>query len=373
VSAIQLSGVLLPADEPVRLWIQDGTISATPASPVESTLEARYIIAGFVDAHCHVGVGPHGAVSLDEAVDQARTDRDAGTLLIRDCGSPLDTRPLQAMADLPRIIRAGQHIALPKRYIPTLAVELESEDQLPAAVAEQARRGDGWVKLVGDWIDRAVGDLRPLWSDGALAKAVEVAHEHGARVTAHVFGEDAIPGLIAAGIDCLEHATGMTDDAIAAMADRGTALVPTLINIENFPGIADRATTKFPTYAAHMRALHAGVGDRVRAAIEAGVAVYAGSDAGGGINHGRIVDEIVALHRVGMSPTDAIGAASWRARRWLGMPAVTGECLDGVPAVTGECLDGVSADLLLYDADPRRDLTVLRYPKHVVLRGKLIR
>lgn len=361
MSAIELSGVLLPADEPVRLWIQDGLISTTPASPVECTLDMGYMVAGLVDAHCHVGVGPGGAVSLDEAVDQARADRDAGTLLIRDCGSPLDTRPLQAMDDLPRIIRAGRHIALPKRYIPALAVELESEDQLPAAVAEQARRGDGWVKLVGDWIDRTAGDLRPLWSDGALAKAVEVAHEHGARVTAHVFGEDAIPGLIAAGIDCLEHATGMTDDAIAAMAARGTALVPTLINIENFPSIADRAT-KFPTYAAHMRALHAGAGGRVRAAIEAGVAVYAGSDAGGGISHGRIVDEIIALHRVGMNPTDAIGAASWRARRWLGMPAAIGECLDGVPA-----------DLLLYDTDPRQDLTALRYPKHVVLRGRLIR
>src|SRR5215470_7682086 len=266
------------------------------------------------------------------------------------------------MDDLPRIIRAGRHIALSKRYMPALAVELESEDQLPGAVAEQARRGDGWVKLVGDWIDRTVGDLRPLWSDGVLAKAVEVAHEHGARVTAHVFGEDAIPGLVAAGIDCLEHATGMSDDDIAAMADRGTALVPTLINIENFPGIADRAT-KFPAYAAHMRALHAGADDRVRAAIEAGVAVYAGSDAGGGIGHGRIVDEIIALHRVGMAPAEALGAASWRARRWLGMP----------PLATGESLDGVPADLLLYDIDPRQDLTALRYPKHAVLRGRLIR
>lgn len=361
MSGIQLSGLLLPADEPVRLWINDGVISTTPVSPVETTLNAEYIVAGLVDAHCHIGVGPNGAVSLEEAVDQARTDRDAGTLLIRDCGSPVDTTPLQAMDDLPRIIRAGRHIARPKRYIRTVAIELESEDQLPAAVAEQARRGDGWVKLVGDWIDRAVGDLRPLWSDGVLAKAVDAAHEHGARVTAHVFGEDAIPGLVAAGVDCLEHATGMSDDDIAAMADRGTALVPTLINIENFSGIADRAT-KFPTYAAHLRALHAGVGDRVRAAIEAGVAVYAGSDAGGGISHGRLVDEIVALHRVGMNPTEALGAASWRARRWLGMPAATGESLDGIPA-----------DLLLYDTDPRHDLAVLRHPKHVVLRGRLIR
>ena len=138
-------------------------------------------------------------------------------------------------------------------------------------------------------------------------------------MTAHVFGTDALPGLIGAGIDCIEHGTGLTDDLIAEMARRGTALVPTLINIENFPGIADSAH-RFPAYAAHMRALHAGARDVVRRAAEAGVPVYAGTDAGGGIRHGRIADEVAALHAAGVP--DALGAASWRARAWLGRPAV---------------------------------------------------
>lgn len=351
MSSLELRATLLPSGEPTRLWITDGAVSTEPAGPVEATVSGVFLVPGLVDAHCHVGIGPDGAVTLEEAAEQARTDRDGGTLLIRDCGSPLDTRPLQSMDDLPRLIRAGRHITLPRRYLPAVGVELESEEQLPAAVAEQARLGDGWVKLVGDWIDRDAGDLRPVWSDRALARAVEVAHEHGARVTAHVFGEDAIPGLVAAGVDCLEHATGMTDDAIAEMAARGTALVPTLINIETFPGIADRAA-KYPAYARHMRALHAGVGERVRAAIEAGVPVYAGSDAGGGITHGRIVDEIIALHRVGLSATEAIGAASWRARSWLGQAA--------------------NSDLLVYDEDPRTDLSVLRHPRYTLLRGRIV-
>lgn len=351
---MELSGILLPFEEPVRYWTDGDLVSAEPLhGVVQSSSGGLFVIPGLVDAHCHVGIGPAGVVSLDEAADQARVDRDAGTLLIRDCGSPLDTTPLQSRADLPQIIRAGQHITLPKRYIPALGVELESEDQLPAAVAEQARRGDGWVKLVGDWIDRSAGDLRPLWSDAALAKAVEVAHEHGARITAHVFSTEAIPGLIEAGVDCLEHATGMSDDSIAAMAARDIALVPTLINVENFPEIADKAT-KYPAYAAHMRALHAGADDRVRAAIEAGVRVFAGSDAGGGVTHGRIVDEIIALHRVGMSAADAIGAASWRAREWLERPGSNG------------------LDLLIYDSDPRSDLSVLRHPRHIVLRGRVV-
>ena len=81
-------------------------------------------------------------------------------LALRDCGSPVDTRALDDEPDLPRIIRAGQHIAAPRRYIPGLAVEVEP-DELVAEVRVQARRGDGWVKLVGDWIDRGAATSRP--------------------------------------------------------------------------------------------------------------------------------------------------------------------------------------------------------------------
>ncbi len=90
---------------------------------------------------------------------------------------------------------------------------------------------------------------------------MDAAHAEGARVTAHVFSEDALPGLIKAGIDCIEHGTGLTDDTVALMVEHGTALVPTLINIENFPGIADGAA-KYPAYASHMRDLYAAVRSR---------------------------------------------------------------------------------------------------------------
>jgi imidazolonepropionase-like amidohydrolase len=291
---------------------------------------------------------------LAEAADQARTDRDAGALLLRDCGSPVDTRPLQARDDLPEIVRAGRHLARPKRYLSGLALELDDPALLPDAVAEQARTGDGWVKLVGDWIDREVGDLAPLWPDDVLVDAIAAAHAAGARVTAHVFGTDALPGLIGAGIDCIEHGPGLTDDLIAEMARRGTALVPTLINIDTFPGIAD-AAQRFPTYAAHMRALHAGARGVARRAAEAGVPVYAGTDAGGGIRHGRIADEVAALHEAGLSTLDALGAASWAGREWLCRPALEA---------------GAPADLVVYRDDPRVDPAVLRHPELVVLRGR---
>ncbi len=337
----------------MQWWIADGVLRAEPVKGAQTIWDGGWIIPGLVDAHCHVGLGPHGAVGLDEAIAQAEADRDAGALLLRDCGSPTDTRSLDAHRDLPQIIRAGRHLARPKRYLPGYAVELEDEAQLPAAVAEQARRGDGWVKLVGDWIDRSVGDLAPLWSDDVLTAAVAAAHAEGARVTAHVFGEDALPGLIRAGIDCIEHGTGLTEDTVALMADRGTALVPTLINIENFPAFA-AAATRFPMYAAHMRDLYARRRQRVGAAREAGVPIYAGSDAGGNLPHGLIAREVEALKGIGMTPTEAVGAACWDARGWLGRPVLA---------------DDAQADLLCFAEDPRSGPEVLARPDRIILRG----
>ncbi|GAA2356959.1 amidohydrolase family protein [Saccharopolyspora halophila] len=353
MTALHLRAAVLPDGAQRDLWIADGRISLEPVADAETVFDGGYVLPGLVDAHCHVGIGPDGPVELDEAARQAETDRDAGTLLIRDCGAPIDTRPLQRRADLPQIIRAGKHLARPKRYIPKLSDDLEDETDLPAAVAEQAAYGDGWIKLVGDWIDRSAGDLAPLWSEEVLSEAIGTAHELGARVTAHVFGSDALPGLINAGIDCIEHGTGLTDDTIDLMAARGTALVPTLVNIENFPSFA-AAATKYPDYAANMTGLYERADTTVAKAIEAGVPVYAGTDAGGGIPHGALADEVRALHRVGMSPEQALGAASWGARSWLGWPGLE---------------HGAPADLVCYEADPREDLGVLGKPKRIVLRG----
>ena len=243
--SLHVRGRGLPDGEPVEWWIVDGTLSAEPVRDADMVFDGGWIVPGLVDAHCHVGLGQHGAIELDEAIAQAETERDVGALLLRDAGSPTYTRSLDDHDDLPRIIRAGRHLARPRRYQRGAAIELEDESQLPDAVAEQARWGDGWIKLVGDWIDRDVGDLAPLWSDEILMQAIDAAHDNGARVTAHVFSEDALPGLINAGIDCIEHGTGLTDDTIELMVEHGTALVPTLINVENFPGIAD-AAEKYP-------------------------------------------------------------------------------------------------------------------------------
>jgi imidazolonepropionase-like amidohydrolase len=355
--ALHVRGVMLPAGEERDLYVAAGRLTFERVGGAETVASRCFVLPGLVDAHCHVGIAP-GAVpaGLPLATEQARTDRDGGALLLRDCGVPVDTTSLLDRADLPRIVRAGRHIARPKRYLRGLGVEVEP-DELTAAVEAQARYGGGWVKLVGDWIDRETGDLAPLWPADAVRAAVRRAHELGARVAVHVFGEDGLPDLIAAGVDSVEHGTGLTDDLVGALAGSGAALVPTLINVDNFPAIADSAV-RYPAYADRMRRLHRTARQRLLAAYEAGVPVFAGSDAGGGIDHGRVADEIRALHAAGLPAEVALAAGSWAARDWLGLPGL---------------VEGAPADLVVYDADPRTDLSTLASPARIVLRGHLVR
>lgn len=355
MNAWHLHGVVLPDTEPSDLWVVDGKISAEPVRHAETIARDVWIMPGLVDAHCHIGLGAGGAVDRATAEAQAITDRDSGVLLVRDAGAPVDTHWIDDRPDLPRIIRAGRHVAVHRRYLRNFAVEIAPED-LVTHVEQQALAGDGWVKLVGDWIDRSVGDLSPLWPAEVARQAIERAHQLGARVTAHCFAEQSVAELVEAGIDGIEHGTGMSDTVIEQMAARGVGLVPTMTNLEHFPDFAAAGQPKFPDYAAHMRQLHARRFDVLGAAREAGVPIFAGTDAGGTLGHGRIAQEADLLARLGGTEF-ALGAISWRARQWLGA--------DGLDA-------GASADLVVYDADPRSHFAVLHRPWLVMLRGVVV-
>jgi imidazolonepropionase-like amidohydrolase len=177
-------------------------------------------------------------------------------------------------------------------------------------------------------------------------------------VTAHCFGEAVLPGLVDAGIDCIEHGTGLTTDLVEAMAARGTALVPTAYQLRNFPTYAAQGAERFPAYAAHMLDLHSRRRETIMAAYDAGVPIYAGTDAGGVLAHGLIADEVAELASYGMPAEYALGAASWRARAWLGWNSALDE--------------GAPADFVVLPRDPRADLSALREPTAVVLRGRIV-
>jgi imidazolonepropionase-like amidohydrolase len=356
VAALRVSGPVLPDGEPRDLYVVDGRVTYEPQAGAE-TVATGYVVPGLVDAHCHIGLDENGGVDEATTEAQALADRAAGALLLRDCGSPVDTRWIQDREDLPRLIRAGRHVARTKRYIRNYAAEVEPED-LTTAVEEQARRGDGWVKLVGDWIDRSAGDLKPSWDADAFTAAIATAHALGAKVTAHCFGTEVLPTLIGAGIDCIEHGTGLTEDLIDSMVAQGTALVPTAMQLNNFPNYAAQAGEKFPAYAGTMTDLYERRRATIMAAYEAGVPIYAGTDAGGVLPHGQISGEVAELAAYGIPLEDALGAASWRARDWLGL--------------NGTLEEGSEADLVVYDADPRLDVSVLARPARVVLRGKVV-
>ncbi|MEV7862244.1 amidohydrolase family protein [Streptomyces hirsutus] len=358
-AVLHVKGRILVGPDEVRdeLWVVGGRISYDrPAGARDVRTAEGWVLPGLVDAHCHVGLDRHGAVPDHVAEKQALTDRDAGALLLRDAGSPSDTRWTDARDDLPKIIRAGRHIARTRRYIRNYAWEVEPDD-LVAYVAQEARRGDGWVKLVGDWIDRDLGDLSACWPRGAVEAAIAEAHRLGARVTAHCFAEDSLRDLVEAGIDCVEHATGLTDDTIPLFAERGVAIVPTLVNIATFPGLADGGESKFPRWSAHLRRLHERRYDTVRSAYDAGIPVFVGTDAGGTLPHGLAGAEVAELVTAGIPPVDALAAGTWAARAWLGRPGLD---------------EGAPADLVVYASDPRADVRVLADPRRVVLNGHVV-
>ncbi|MEV1064941.1 amidohydrolase family protein [Streptomyces sp. NPDC050263] len=358
-AVLHVKGRVLAGPDDVRdeLWVVDGRISYDrPVGARDVRTVAGWALPGLVDAHCHVGLGPQGPVEAGVAEKQALTDREAGTLLIRDAGSPSDTRWVDDRADLPKIIRAGRHIARTRRYIRGFAHEIEPDD-LVAYVAREAGRGDGWVKLVGDWIDREAGDLTPSWPREAAAAAIAEAHRLGARVTAHCFAENSLRDLVESGIDCIEHATGLTEDLIPLFVERGVAIVPTLVNIATFPQLAAGGEAKFPNWSAHIRRLHERRYDTVRAAYDAGIPVFVGTDAGGTLPHGLVAAEVAELVTAGIPPLEALSATTWGAREWLGRPGLD---------------EGAPADLVVYETDPRADVGVLAAPRRVVLNGRVV-
>src|ERR687886_3108641 len=125
-----------PDEERPEAWVVGGRLTyEAPLARVDEAQDVEgWVLPGLVDAHCHVGLDAGGAVDRDAQVRQASADPDAGALLLRDAGSAADTRWIDEREDLPRIVRAGRHIARSKRYIRNYAHEIE-----PAELTEHVR------------------------------------------------------------------------------------------------------------------------------------------------------------------------------------------------------------------------------------------
>jgi len=345
VTVLRVRGRALPDGEPVDLYADGDRWTDEPVAGAEIVGEG-WLLAGLVDAHTHPGAEKPG-----QPLDDALLRRDllehlyAGVTLLR---APGLAGPPPAWfgqdPDLPRAVHAGRWIAQPGQFFDGWGERPAFED-LPQVAAEQARRS-GWAKVVVDW---SLGDqVMPVQ---VLRATVEAVHAVGGRLAVHSQHLAGGAAAVAAGVDSLEHGMCLDSALLPEMARRGIALTPTLaVLTAGLRRVRDRPDDPRRDWYLHGAGAH---GQLCVDAADAGVTLLAGTDSR---PHGRIADEVRALARAGVDPHRALGAASWTARSYLGL---------------GGLEPGAPADAVIYDTDPRADLTQLSAPRAVLLRGRL--
>lgn len=344
---LHLRGTLLPSGERVEFWLLGDRVTFTrPAGPVTTVVAGGYLTPGLVDVHTHPGHDDADRFSADRFAADCAGHVDAGTLALRVPGhvGPVPAR-LRTDPAMPRLVTAGRLLAHASLG-PTTGMHAPVDD-LPAAAVAEAAANDGWCKLIADW-DRADPPV-PL---DVLRAAVDAAHAAGYRVAAHAQTVAGTRNAVHAGVDSLEHGWYLGDDEIELLAARGAAYVPTATAF--LPLIEVVRTKPAGPRKDWFTGGVASVARSVAVAHEAGVRVLAGTDSR---PFGNVVTEVEWLIGAGLSTSTAVGAASWDARAFLGLPGL---------------VEGGLADVVCYDVDPRVEPGVLRHPRCVVLRGRVL-
>lgn len=344
---LRIRGYALPHGEYVDLYADGDRWTTDPVPGVEPVAEG-WLLPGLVDAHTHPGaLAPGDPLDEDLLRDHLREHLDAGVTAIRAPGLAGEPPAWFGVAeDVPRAWHAGPWLAQHGQFFDGWGRRVDHAE-LPAVAAAQAAR-TGWAKVVADWgvDDEAV----PV---DVLTAVVRAVHAVGGRVAVHTQHADGGAAAVAAGVDSVEHGMWLDPDLLTRMAEQGTALTPTLsVMRSSTPEVRRRPDGPRKDWYLGGVAAH---GPLVAAAAEAGVLVLAGTDSA---QHGRVGDEVRALADAGMRPHDALGAASWAARAYLGL---------------GGLEPGAPADAVVYARDPRTDLALLSEPVAVVLRGRCVR
>jgi imidazolonepropionase-like amidohydrolase len=355
--SLHLHGTILPGNLERDVWIVDGRFGFEPVDDARTIATDAFLLPGLVDAHAHLGLHSPagGSASARERIQASgRAQLDAGVLLVREPGGPDRLSAGLGPDDgMPRVQSAGHMLSPPGTYIPGLARPV-ADAELPAAAEDEARASGFWVKVIGDFPGQD-GRFAGHYRRDSLVEAVARAHALGARVAIHATLPSVIDDAIEVGVDTIEHGTMLSEAQVAEIARRDIALVPTLLIREGILGIARMEGMPATDVDALERAL-----ERqprvVLMAASAGVTVLAGTDAGMG-PHGRIREEVGRLLAAGLAPEIALGAASWIARRYLGLPGIE---------------EGGPADLVAFGRDPRIDQSVLSEPIVIILDGRLV-
>lgn len=346
---VHLTGTLRGTDA-AEAWVVDGRLSFSPA--VTSEEIRGYAYPGLLDAHTHPGMRrTPEPLALSEIRRRLAVLARHGITTVRDAGGQHD--PKRAWEPgLARVMHSGQHIARFKRYERYLAVDVEPAD-LPAEAVRQFEKGDGWIKIVGDWIDRSVGDTTPLWPRQVLIDAVAGVHDVGGKVTVHTFATETVDDLLEAGVDGIEHGTGMTRDHLLEAAARGILVTPTVHQIRRFPEFAAKGA-RFATYVERMLGMDAVRREHLALMVEVGTHFLMGSDTAENVAEVNLVDELIDAVDDGMPADVVMAAASYAGRARIGFDVWSA---------------GEPADVVIYREDPEINIETLRNPLAVFAGG----
>ena len=360
-----------------------GPLASVPAPEGARVIDLpeATLLPGLIDAHSHLFLHPYDETPWeDQVLREARAYRTlmagvhaeralrSGFTLLRDLGTEgagwADLSVRDAIADGlipgPRLLTATLAIAATASYAPgprgwdpalTLpqgAQMVTGEAEIRRAVREQAGHGADVIKVYADF--RRAAGTSPTFSPGELETLVNEATAAGLPVAAHATSAEGMRRATLAGAATLEHGYGGTPDVFALMADRGVVLYPTLAASaaydEYFSGLSGGWELDTPE-----EQLSPGIRtalEAVRAARRAGVTVGLGSDVGV-FAHGESWRELAWLVRAGMTPTEALQAATVINARALGLEGSV-----------GEIRPGAFADLVAVDGDPTVRIEAVR-------------
>jgi imidazolonepropionase-like amidohydrolase len=350
-------------------------------------LPGATLLPGLIDLHSHVLLHPYNEVSWDDqvlrealgervaraTVHLART-LHAGFTTLRDLGTEgagsadvgLRDALLKGVIPGPRLAVAERAIVMrgsyaPRGFAPEVTMPVAAEEagntaELVSAVRGQIARGADVVKVYADYRWGPAGTAQPAFTVDELRAAVEIASSSGRPVIAHASTAEGMRRATLAGVQTIEHGDGGTAEVFALMRDRGVVLVPTVAAghaIAQYSGWRPGDGTE----PARVRAKRASV----RAALDAGVIIANGSDVGV-FAHGDNARELELLVEYGLTPLQAIAAAT----------RVAGRVLDAT-GLLGTLTQNAPADLLIVRGDPTRDIRALRDVVMVVQRGRIVR
>ena len=331
------------------------------------------LLPGLIDAHVHLAIShtdlteqalPPGLHMLRMARN-ARAQLRAGVTTVRDLGAPdgLDLQLRQAfeegLALGPRYLVAGRPIVAVDGHCAFMGRQVDGVGAARRAAERLIAEGVDWVKLMvtaGLSTPGASPDDQQLAPD-VIAAVVEVAHAAGVSVAAHAVAGPGVRAAVEAGVDSLEHGYWLDAATITAMVERGTTLVPTRTVVrlvaEGVAAAGVRPPAHVQATARRAEEVHAA---SVRRAYEAGVAIVAGTD----YRHGSLPLEVALLAAAGLTPHDALRAATAGAARLLRRDDI------------GTLAPGAKADMLVVRGDPLRDPRALQEPLLVVRGGRVV-